>query len=148
MSTNEKPLHVRQAEGLRALADMIEANPEIARHAYYLRDLNVFHTTNPDDLESIARAGLRAGAKVEKNWSTETVFALDLKWGPVTVSALSPRDSVCERVVTGTEIVTKTVPDPDALVDLPTVEVTETVETVEWVCRPLLAAEAGSAVSK
>ena len=48
------------------------------------------------------------------------------------------REAVCERVVTGTETVTRLVPAPDA----PMVEVTETVETVEWVCQPLLAERA------
>ena len=46
------------------------------------------------------------------------------------------RAQVCRRVVTGTTEVTKMVPAPDA----PMVEVTEIVETFEWVCdEPLLA---------
>lgn len=47
------------------------------------------------------------------------------------------REAVCERVVTGTKTITREVPDPTVVV--PTVEVTEEVETVEWVCGPLLA---------
>ena len=54
-----------------------------------------------------------------------------VKW-----KVVAAREAVCERVVTGTETVTKSVPDPSILV--PLVEVTEEVETVEWVCSPLL----------
>ena len=45
------------------------------------------------------------------------------------------RPAVCERVVTAVHEVTKKVPDPSA----PLVEITETVEDVEWRCLPLLA---------
>jgi hypothetical protein len=66
----------------------------------------------------------------------------------IALVAVADRDQVCERVVTGTREVTKTVPDPDALAAVPTVEVTEVVEEVEWRCMPLLAdrepAEAGA----
>lgn len=140
MSDTTIPMHIQQAQGLRALADMIEANPEAAKHACYLTDISVFHVTDPDALEGIIRAGLRSGAKVTKDWTTKTVLQVKFTWGPVTASVLSPRDSVCERVVTSTETVTKSVPDPDRLAEVPLVEVEEVVETVEWICKPLLAA--------
>ncbi|HET6291734.1 MAG TPA: hypothetical protein VFG33_00115, partial [Kribbella sp.] len=57
--------------------------------------------------------------------------------GVIEVHVGAYRDQVCERVVTGTREVTKTVPDPSVVV--PDVEVTETVEDVEWICGPLLA---------
>jgi hypothetical protein len=135
-ATTEKPLHLRQAEGLRALADMIEQNPEIARHAHYLRETNVWHTSDPEALETIVRAALRSGAEVKKDYYGDS-FSATFTWGIVGAAALSPRASVCERVVTGTKTVTRMVPDPDAEL----VEVTEEVEETEWVCRPLLAAE-------
>jgi hypothetical protein len=47
------------------------------------------------------------------------------------------RDAVCERVVVATHEVTETIPDPT--VSVPLVEVTKTVEEVEWRCLPLLA---------
>lgn len=54
----------------------------------------------------------------------------------MSVNIITDREAVCRRVVTGTREVTKTVPAPGA----DTVEVTETVEDVEWVCdEPLLA---------
>ena len=48
------------------------------------------------------------------------------------------RPQVCRKVITGTQIVTETVPDPDVLATVPTVEVTKEVETFEWVCDPIL----------
>ena len=59
--------------------------------------------------------------------------------GDVTVKMLASRDEVCERVVTGVETVTETVPDPELVAQVPLVEVNRAVELVEWVCRPLLA---------
>jgi len=49
---------------------------------------------------------------------------------------LTEVEQVCERVVTGTEVITREVPDPKVRVSM--VTVTETVETVEWICSPLL----------
>lgn len=141
MADNEK-LAAEQAAGLRALADLIEANPDLAKHAAYLRTLNIWHSDDAKIVEAIARAGLRHGAKVQKEYS-DTIFQLRLSWGPVTAELLSYRDEVCERVVVGTETVTKTVKDPDALAAVPEIEVTEEVEKVEWICRPLLATEGG-----
>jgi hypothetical protein len=148
MPTEKTPLHIQQAEGLRALAAMIEANPDVAKHVAYLDKVNVFHVTEPDAVDMIIRAALRSGAKVTKNWEAPTVLQVGFSWGPVTGQLLSPRESVCERVVTGTETTRKTVPDPAKLADVPLVEVEETVETVEWVCKPLLAAEKDAAVAR
>lgn len=127
-----------QAAGLRALADMIEANPEMAKHAGYLDDTNVFWVRTKDDIATIARAALAHGFEVKKNAFADTYKVL-LKRGPVGFTILADRGEVCERVVTGVETITRTVKDPHALAAVPEVEVTETVETVEWVCKPLLA---------
>jgi hypothetical protein len=48
------------------------------------------------------------------------------------------RAQVCRKIVTGTETVTKTVKDPEALANIPMVEVTVEVETFEWMCDPIL----------
>ena len=149
MSTEEKPLHVRQAEGLRALADMVEASPEIAPLGEYcMQTLYVFSARSAEDHAMVTRAALRHGAKVDKDIGEELYnLSLSFAGGAVVAKVLANRSDVCERVVTGTETVTKTVPDPERLAEVPTVEVTETVEHVEWVCRPLLAAEADAAVT-
>lgn len=137
MTTEEKTLHIRQAEGLRALAAMIEAHPEIPA-SYLESHFCVWSPTSADELAAIARAAMRHGAKVEKDIG-DRHYNLKITWGGICAKALASRGEVCERVVTGMETVTKTVPDPAALAAVPTVEVTEEVEISEWVCKPLLA---------
>lgn len=146
--SDKQPLHVRQAEGLRAFADFIEANPEFAEELSY----SLRHIDEPvvcDDpvvlLGRFARAAARARVANQKGGS-DKYFKLELRFSDAVVLCLAAsRAEVCERVVVGTETVTKTVPDPAKLAEVPEIEVTETVETVEWVCRPLLAADAGGA---
>lgn len=147
MSDTQKQVAAEQAAGLRALADMIEANPELADN--FSNALNhsgmKVHLRAGDravEMASIARIALRHGAKVRKDIDDKW-HNLILTFGTVKAEVLAYRSDVCERVVVGTETVTKTVPDPEALAAVPTVEVTEEVETVEWVCTPLLAAGAG-----
>jgi len=142
MTTTETPLHVRQAEGLRALADMIEQNPDLDAN-YLGSHLYIWHAKTSDKLAAITRAALRAGATVEKD-ITGGQYNVVASFGPIRAMALAERVNVCERVVTGTETVTRTIPDPTA----PLVEVTETVEHVEWVCRPLLADQSGKDTPK
>jgi hypothetical protein len=95
----------------------------------------LFSDTDLDRQRAIAAAVVRGvGGKWDKRPGELFAFKHVLPSGlelDVTVS----RPAVCERVVTGTREVVKTVPAPDA----PMVEVTEVVEDVEWVCEPLLA---------
>jgi hypothetical protein len=138
-STVEAPdVAAAQAAGLRRLADLIEANPELAGTSSYMRALNIWWATGAEHLAALARAGLDHGATVEKVVHDD-LYSLALRWGPVTAHALADRGNVCERVVLGVEEVTRSVPDPDALAAVPLVEKTETVERVEWRCPPLLA---------
>jgi hypothetical protein len=130
------------AAGLRALAAMIEAAPQL--DARCLGGIDVWYPDSAAELAKIARAARRAGATVTKTVS-EKLYTLKVSWGGFTVNALAWRSQVCERVVVGVHEVTETVPDPEQLAKVPTVEVTKQVEQVEWVCRPLLAA-AGDAV--
>jgi len=126
---------------MRAIADLIEANPDLAATPLYLRDIPLWHVLDAETLAALARAGKRHGATVEKLYGEggyEDKFNLRLTFGAVSVKVLSYRHVVCERVVLGTDEVTRAVPDPDALAAVPTVEVTETVERVEWRCSPLL----------
>lgn len=145
--SDEKPLHTKQAEGLRALADYIEANPELGNELQYsLR--NISEPITCDDpialLGQFARAAAHARVQNRKDGS-DKYFRLELRFSEVVVvSLVASRAEVCERIVVGTEQVTKTVPDPELLAKVPEIEVTETVEQVEWRCRPLLA-EGGAA---
>jgi hypothetical protein len=133
------------AAGLHRLAELVAANPDLASlFRYTLAHISVPLIASEDPktaLAAIVRAGLRTGATVSKLPSDQFAGA-DVLWGPVGIHVYADRELVCERVVTGTETVTRTVPEPAALAAVPTVEVTEEVERVEWVCRPLL--EAGA----
>lgn len=143
MSTNEL------AAGYRAIADFIEANPDLAEHMRYVPKNILVPVGGEGDPRAIiaafTRAGLRHGAEITKRHRAEHAGA-DLCWGPVSLDVYAPRAEVCERVVTGVETVTKTVKDPELLAlaeaMVPDVEVTEQVEQVEWICRPLLDVEA------
>lgn len=145
--TESNELAQQQAAGLRALADLIEANPELAEnfwHTLGLAGINVHLDHHSDDkaaqLGRIARIAKRHGAKVGKDISDQ-FHNVVIEFGAVKATVLAYRNEVCERVVTGTETVTRRVKDPAALAKVPEVEVTEEVETVEWRCRPLLAAD-------
>lgn len=134
-----------QAAGLRSLADLIEANPDLAGTPSFLTSLHVWWTHDRDHLAALARAGLEHGARVEKIHHGDT-FSLALHWGPVTAHALAERDVVCERVVVGTDEITEQVPDPDALAAVPMISRTRTVQRTEWRCdSPLLVHTAESA---
>src|SRR5207302_149770 len=89
------PLHIRQAGGLRALADMIEANPDI--EASYLKGLSgfsVWFASSPEQLAAIARAALKHGAKVDKDIDDE-LYNLDITFGVIKTRALAQRNEVC-----------------------------------------------------
>lgn len=128
-----------QATGLRRLADLIEAEPQLAdwlSHTLQTSGINAFP---PDEDERVALAWFvrvmkAAGATITKSTSA-SLYQVAAHFGSVKVEALASRAQVCERVVVGTQTVTRQVPDPAA----PLVEVTETVEQVEWRCEPLLA---------
>jgi len=148
MSTDEKPQRVRQAEGLRALAAFIEKHAEFEAIFRFTFDTMNAYAREDDkqaQIAGIVRAALRSGARIEKDVNGDW-FSADLYFGDsVKLSINAKRDEVCERIQVGEETVTKTVPDP--AVEVPMVEVAETVPTYEWQCRPLLAAEQSSAAT-
>ena len=127
----------RAAIGLRQLADLLDANPDLPGCTWAFHDINIF----ADDREGVAawaRATMRATGKTEK-WQGGNWAGAVAEFGPVRAKVLVEREKICERVVTGVREVTEEVPDPEALAALPKVTVTTPVEIVEWVCRPLLA---------
>lgn len=147
----EPTLAQRQAAGLRVLADMIEANPGLAANfAYTLGSSGIYVMSRADDtateMATVARIARRYGAKTDKIVS-EKQYNLMADFGAVKFQFLASREEVCERVVTGTREVVEEVPDPVALAAVPTTTVTRVVEDVEWVCRPLLAADQNAPVS-
>lgn len=129
-----------QIAGIHQLAVWLEQNPDVpipsnlAGHPNHVG----IHVRNSEDQKAIVAAIARAlPGQVEKSvfGADNEVFGLDgIAPGGIGISVYADRDAVCKRVVTGTREVTKTIPDPTA----PTIEVTETVEDIEWVCEPLL----------
>jgi hypothetical protein len=127
--------------GLRELADLLEQHDEL-RLPYHGSSGNTpvaFHFFGGDDPKSefVAAARLVPGKLDKSAWAQ--YFDLETTLGGpdgLRLVLSARRNDVCERVVTGVETVTRHVPDPDA--EVPLVEVTEQVEQVEWVCRPLL----------
>lgn len=137
-----------QAAALRHLADMLDEHPELGadiNHALSVSGLLAMPLHNRevgDQRERLAlwaRAARRHEATTTTKGARDDTFQVNVTWGEaLTITVLASRDEVCERVVTGTETVTKLVPDPEAP-PRPLVEVTETVEQIEWRCHPLLA---------
>ena len=126
-------------QGLRALADALDHNPDLPL-PYHGNDvtMSVFTRSKKDLLAYRALLG-----KVEKQVTDDGVYDFQIRGALHGLSFLvyAPRAEVCTRVVTGTKTVTREVPDADALAAVPTSTVTETVETVRWDCHPLLADE-------
>jgi hypothetical protein len=127
------------AAGLRAFADLIDANPDLPLPVQDKFEWTIWPSAVDDVKAEIARIRRLLPGRFDKN---DTADAYNSKYFelrghlhgiPLVISTY--REQVCERVVVGTRQVTKTVPAPDA----PMVEVTETVEDVEWRCSPLLA---------
>ncbi|MEV5720637.1 hypothetical protein AB0L41_42800 [Amycolatopsis mediterranei] len=71
--TEESPLHIRQAEGLRRLADMIEQNPQIAGHLAYALD----GILSPVSERLDAREQLSTFARVAKTTDAEVTIKND-----------------------------------------------------------------------
>lgn len=137
---NHTELATNQAAGLRRLAELIEAHPELsANFRYTLNTAGIsVHLTSEDkaaQLGTIARIALRHGATVTKD-ITDTWHNLVLDFDGIRAQVLAYRDQVCQRVVVGTREVVEEVPDPDA----PTIQRTRTEDIVEWQCSPILAA--------
>lgn len=134
-----------RAESIAALYELallLEQNPklpvpwELTGHSH----LNIHLMSSPDPRGDLATIVKILPGPIEKRvWSAggASYFDAVAKIGVIELQVGAYRDQVCERVVTGTREVTKTIPDPT--VEVPVVEVTETVEDVEWICGPLLA---------
>lgn len=112
-------------QGLRELADWLEATPEADITVYGI-DCQNYGATKEDVL-----ALARTEGAFEKNYVGGYFELIRRFTGGVTYIMNAAREEVCTAVVVGTETVT--VPDPAA----PKVEVERDV--VEWKCHPLLA---------
>lgn len=117
---------------LRELADFLDANPELAEHLAR----KTFYVFAPPNKTEFARLALMLGNA--RKWSDSTWYNAERDFGPITLQVTASRDSVCERVVVGSETVEVTEPDLDAVAALPTITRSVTIDKVEWVCPPSL----------
>lgn len=127
--------------GARKFLDILEAHEEIpvpyfGHSPLYCRA--TIHFLFGDGSKARMAAAARAfPGPLEKGVTAGTYFDLRGNIDGFYYELTAYRDEVCERVVTGVETVTRRIPDPS--VTVPTVEVTDEVETVEWRCGPILA---------
>lgn len=137
-------VRAHQIAGIRELADWLESHPEVPM-PFALDDGDLSIHVTPHRVED-PKATLAAVAKALPGKVTKSAndasghFNLNGSVGGIKLHVIAYRNEVCERVVTGTREVTKTIPDP--MVTVPTIEVTEVVEDVEWVCGSVLAGKA------
>lgn len=123
--------------GLRELADWLEQHPEQAAHLDLAGGTKLYHFSHTrEEFTDAARA---LGGHRQKN-ADDAWFNVERQFGPITVQVTIAREKVCEKIVTPREV-TKHVPDPALVSEIPLVAVTEVVEDVEWVCVESLMAE-------
>lgn len=118
------PAVIKRAEyvkGLRALADILDAHPELPL---------------PYDGNSTALDWIEVAAD-----DGAGQFYLTFQLHGLALRVITTRAQMCERVVTGRREVEIEELDPVALAALPKIKRTEVVEDVEWQCRPVLAGE-------
>lgn len=130
--------------GLRQLADILDAHPEVplpydGSSPDYGRITFMFlNADNPRAEMAAARRAL--GVRIEKSdRSDDKYFDLRGNLAGLYFSMSAFRNDVCERVVTGTREVEVEEADPAAVAALPKVKRTVQIEDVEWRCTPLLA---------
>lgn len=139
ITVQQDPRVVARAEfvaGLRGLADFLDAQPEVDFDPSYGAASVLWYCGDAEGLAAAARTLGRVTKRTD-----DSFLNLDRRFGPHKIQAYASHDTVCERVVVGTETVTREQPDPEALKHVPTVTVTEEKEIVEWRCPDSLLAE-------
>lgn len=137
------PARTEKIGALFELALLVEQHPEIPLPFELSHGLGVNFFSGDHDrdrAELLVAARAVPGEAKKRVWGGDgdtAYFTLDCTVGSIPLTFTAYRNAVCERVVTGTREVTETVPDPEALEAVPTIEVTKTVEDIEWVCAPL-----------
>jgi hypothetical protein len=121
--------HEEVAQGLRELADWIEKNPESVLPSELVSggSLKIFQVSGKDEMAAIARAFGTCEKEVDSDF-----FRLVKMFGPIRVEAIDYRENVCERIVTSSETIVEMVPDPEF--EVPKIEQSRVLETVEWRC--------------
>jgi len=126
-------------KGLRGLADLLEANPELPLpYDGHGAELNFIEGNDEEDRRGAAVFARVMPGTVRKT-PRDDYFDFNAEIHGLRVQWISRRVNVCERVVTGIREVVIEEPDPAALAALPRVKRVEVVEDVEWQCHPILA---------
>lgn len=136
--TAESQQRSEYTAGLRALADLLDANPniELPMTGQSYDPLQWVLTHDESQAETLATIARALPGQLSKSGNDE-FFRLKGQIRGFYVKILADRDEVCTRRVVGTREVVETVPDPS--VEVPLVERKRTEEIVEWDCGPILA---------
>lgn len=126
-------------DGLHALADFLAAHPDLI--GQYTTGVTVYRWVgalgddddDDDDVPAVMARLAREIGRAAKNVAGD-YFNLNREFGPHTLQITASREQVCERVVTGTETVEVTGPDPDVVAKLPQVTRVEVRDVVEYLC--------------
>jgi hypothetical protein len=131
------------ATDIETYAAFLRANPTVAAEISSPERFLIYILPGDDAKQTMAdilRTAKAAGATITKDTSDKFAGA-EMHFGRVAVKVYSDREVVCERRVTGTRTVEVEEKDPEALAQVPTRTVTQTVDEVEWVCTPILQAD-------
>lgn len=129
------------AKGLRQLADVLEASPEAVPLPYEGNSSRItFHFLGGADPRGDMAAAARA---IPCDWRKRTTehdsgaayFRLQGELHGLKLELVAFREAVCERVVTGT----REIEVEEEVRPAETRKVVKQVETVKWVCHPVLA---------
>ncbi len=120
-------------ELLRAVADLLEAHPDLPVPQASDDGVRWFTARTPTEIAKVMRAVQGPWAKNDPNASDydrgSATFTTTLLGHPFTIYV--DRGSVCTRTVVGTREVVKTIP-------VATEEVTVTEDIIEWECHSVL----------
>ena len=116
--------HKEYADGLRHIADWIEAHEDIGLPSNELQCFSM-------DEKSEAAKVLMALKPCDKVYS-DTLFVIKRAFGPITLKYYFSRDKVCTPRVVGTKVVPAT---PERIIEAMPEHV---VEIIEWDCEPIL----------
>lgn len=143
MTSTELAATAKVASHARLIADALASMPpdtpaptSVDLYEFLDRPTICWNLSTDKGQRETARAIIRSiGGTWQKVGNSQKYFRFVAERAGVDLEIVADREQVCRRIVTGTREVTKMVPAPDA----PLIEVTETVEDVEWECEPLLA---------
>lgn len=124
--------HAEYADGLRQVADFLEAHPEIELPENTLNCYRLFDKK----VAAVVAAAMSKGGRANKEWS-DSLFTISREFGPITLKYMGTRSNICERVIVGKVAV------PEQKVPARPAEEAHTIPAheeplYEWRCTPLL----------